>query len=95
MASPEELVERDPAREQWTAVERYLGDLVVRADPTLDIALEEASAAGLPQISVSPAEGKLLHLLARIRGAKRILEIGTLGAYSTIWLARALGRTGD
>lgn len=94
MASPEELVEHDPAREQWTAVERYLGDLVVRADPALEVALEEASAAGLPQISVSPAEGKLLHLLAKIRGAKRILEIGTLGAYSTIWLARALGRGG-
>lgn len=78
----------------WSDVERYVNDLVVRPDPVLDAALEAASAAGLAAISVSAGEGKLLHLLARIRGADRILEIGTLAAYSTIWMARALPRGG-
>jgi predicted O-methyltransferase YrrM len=78
----------------WTDVERYVNDLVVRPDAVLDAALEAASAAGLPAISVSAGEGKLLHLLARIRRANRILEIGTLAAYSTIWMARALPRGG-
>lgn len=74
----------------WSDVERYVNELVVRPDPVLDVALEAAIAAGLPQISVTAGEGKLLQLLARIRGANRILEIGTLAAYSTIWMARAL-----
>lgn len=74
----------------WTAVDRYLTDLVVRPDPALEAALDACAAAGLPQISVTAGEGKLLHLLARIRHARNILEIGTLAAYSTIWLARAL-----
>ncbi|HEX2601984.1 MAG TPA: O-methyltransferase [Gemmatimonadaceae bacterium] len=78
----------------WTDVERYVNDLVVRPDAVLDAALEAASAAGLPAISVSAGEGKLLYLLARIRRANRILEIGTLAAYSTIWMARALPRGG-
>src|SRR5690606_3314940 len=65
--------------------ERVLG-----ADPALEAALAANSAAGLPPIDVSPAQGKLLHLLARQAGARRILEVGTLGGYSTIWLARAL-----
>jgi len=78
----------------WTDVERYVNDLVVRPDTVLDAALEAASAAGLPAISVSAGEGKLLYLLARIRRANRILEIGTLAAYSTIWMARALPRGG-
>jgi len=82
------------AEQLWTDVERYVNDLVVRPDAVLDAALEAASAAGLPAISVSAGEGKLLHLLARIRGANRILEIGTLAAYSTIWMARALPRGG-
>jgi predicted O-methyltransferase YrrM len=77
-------------QQTWTDVDRYLGDLLVPPDPMLDAALEAATAAGLPQIQVSATQGKLLHLLARIRGARRILEIGTLGGYSTIWLARAL-----
>ena len=94
MTSPGDVIERDVAQDRWTAVERYLTDLVIRPDPALDAALAAAQAAGLPAISVSPGEGKLLHLLARVRGAKRILEIGTLAAYSTIWLARALGRGG-
>jgi len=78
------------SQEQWTAVDRYITDLVVRPDPALDAALRDSAAAGLPAINVSPSQGKLLHLLARAQGARRILEIGTLGGYSTIWLARAL-----
>ena len=74
----------------WTAVERYLTDLLVGADPALDAALEASAAAGLPAHEVSPNHGKLLFLLARIQRARTILELGTLGGYSTIWLARAL-----
>ena len=74
----------------WIAVDDYIARLLVPADPALDAAQEASRAAGLPAISVSAAQGKFLHLLARIQGARRILEIGTLGAYSTIWLARAL-----
>ncbi|MCC6948171.1 MAG: O-methyltransferase [Bradyrhizobiaceae bacterium] len=80
---------------QWTAVERYLTQYFVPADPALDTALAATTAAGLPAIEVAPNHGKLLHLLARIRGARRILEIGTLGGYSTIWLARALPPDGQ
>ena len=78
------------AREQWTAVDRYFSDLLTPPDPALEAALQASEAAGLPSIHVSAAQGKLLHLLARVQGARRILEIGTLGGYSTIWLARAL-----
>jgi predicted O-methyltransferase YrrM len=74
----------------WTAVEQYLNELFVPPDPALDAALETSLAAGLPPINVTPNQGKLLHLLAKVQGARRILEIGTLGGYSTIWLARAL-----
>src|SRR6516165_4797571 len=77
-------------QEQWTAVDRYLTDLLVPPDPALDAALQASAAAGLPPIHVSPNQGKLLQLLARVQGARSILEIGTLGGYSTIWLARAL-----
>ena len=76
--------------ELWTAVDRYFSDLLVSADPALDEALAASVAAGLPAINVSPVQGKLLHLLARAIGARNVLEIGTLGGYSTIWLARAL-----
>ena len=76
--------------EQWTAVDRYITDALVPADPVLEAALQASTDAGLPAISVSAPQGKLLYLLARIHGAKTILEIGTLGGYSTIWLARAL-----
>ena len=65
-----------------------------RPAPVLDAALENSKAAGLPMINVSPPQGKFLHLLALMQGAKRILEIGTLGGYSTIWLAQALGPDG-
>jgi predicted O-methyltransferase YrrM len=74
----------------WTAVDDYITDLLLPADPVLEAAQEAGRAAGLPAISVSAAQGKFLHLLARIHGARRILEIGTLAGYSTIWLARAL-----
>jgi len=82
-------------QEQWTAVDQYIADLFLPDDPALDAALAASTAAGLPAISVSPNQGKLLHLLARIQGARKILEIGTLGGYSTIWLARALPADGE
>jgi predicted O-methyltransferase YrrM len=80
--------------ERWTAVDRYVADLLVPSDPALDATLEANAAARLPAHDVSPVQGRLLELLARMRGARRILEVGTLGAYSTIWLARALGPGG-
>ena len=76
-------------------VDAYLSALFVGDDAVLERALERSSAAGLPPIAVSPVQGKLLHLLARVRGARRILEVGTLGGYSTIWLARALPHDGS
>ena len=81
-------------QEQWTAVDRYISDLLVPPDPALDAALQASAAAGLPPHDVSPSQGKLLLLLAQIQGARTILEIGTLGGYSTIWLARALPADG-
>jgi predicted O-methyltransferase YrrM len=77
-------------RERWTEVDRYLTDLFVPRDAALDAVLETSATAGLPPINVAPNQGKLLLLLARVLGARAILEIGTLGGYSTIWLARAL-----
>ena len=77
-------------QEQWTAVDHYLTDLLLPSDPALAAALEASAAAGLPSIQVSPTQGKLLHLLAMSLGARKILELGTLGGYSTIWMARAL-----
>jgi predicted O-methyltransferase YrrM len=77
-------------QDTWTAVDRLLTELFVPADPALDAALADSAAAGLPAINVTPTHGKLLHLLARLQGARAILEVGTLGGYSTIWLARAL-----
>ena len=77
-------------QQQWTAVDSYITELLVPADNALDAALEASDSAGLPSINVTPNQGKLLQLLARLKGARRILEIGTLGGYSTIWLARAL-----
>ena len=82
------------SQELWTLVDRYITDLLVERDPALEAALAASAAAGLPAIQVSANQGKLLHLLARVCGAKRILEIGTLGGYSTIWLARALAPGG-
>ena len=77
-------------QELWTAVDRYITDLLLPSDAALEEAQRASAAAGLPSIAVAPNQGKLLHLLARMQGARRILEIGTLGGYSTIWLARAL-----
>lgn len=74
----------------WTEVDDYLAGALLAPDPVLDTALADADAAGLPHIAVAPNQGKLLNLLARLAGARAILEIGTLGGYSTIWLARAL-----
>jgi len=74
----------------WTKVDRYITDTLIPAEPALQAALQSSTAAGLPEIQVAPNQGKLLHLLARSQGARQILEIGTLGGYSTIWLARAL-----
>jgi predicted O-methyltransferase YrrM len=80
----------DPAEQ----VDSYLSSLFVGDDADLKRALAQSAAAGLPQIAVSAVQGKLLYLLARLRGARRILEIGTLGGYSAIWLARALPSDG-
>src|SRR5260370_29950963 len=77
-------------QERWSAVDSYIGDNLVPAYRVLEAARRASADAGLPPISVSPSQGKLLHLLARAQGARTILEIGTLGGYSAIWLARAL-----
>ncbi len=81
-------------QEQWTAVDRYITDLLVPSDAVLDAALQAATDAGLPAINVAPNQGKLLAILAQSVGARSILEIGTLGGYSTIWLARVLPADG-
>ncbi|MEU6661302.1 O-methyltransferase [Streptomyces sp. NPDC046821] len=80
--------------DQWTAVDDYLTGLLAPADEALTEALAASEAAGLPHINVAPNQGKFLHLLARIQGARRVLEIGTLGGYSTIWLGLALPADG-
>jgi predicted O-methyltransferase YrrM len=85
---------QETQEEMWSAVDRYITDIFVPEDDALTAAIEASDAAGLPAISVSPAHGKLLQVLARAQGARAILEIGTLGGYSTIWLARALPRGG-
>jgi predicted O-methyltransferase YrrM len=79
----------------WHEVDEYVEQQLVRADPALAAATQASVDAGLPPIALTPALGKLLHLIARIHGARRILEIGTLGGYSTIWLARALPADGE
>ena len=84
-----------PTEETWTQVDDYLAGLLLPPDPVLDAALAASDAAGLPSISVAPNQGKLLHLLVRATGARRVLEIGTLGGYSTIWLARGLPAGGS
>lgn len=81
-------------RDLWTKVDEYFGDRLLAADDALDAALAANRKAGLPPIDVTPLQGKFLDLLVRISGARRILEIGTLGGYSTIWLARALPEGG-
>ncbi len=81
-------------KDVWEAVDKYFGEMLIPHDSALDDALAAASAENLPAIQVSSVQGKLLHLLARIMGARNILEIGTLGGYSTIWMARALPEGG-
>jgi predicted O-methyltransferase YrrM len=78
------------SQEQWTAVDRYVTDLFGLSDPALEAALQATAAAGMPPIQVAPNQGQLLQILARGVGARAILEIGTLGGYTTIWLALAL-----
>ncbi|HTL54345.1 MAG TPA: O-methyltransferase [Candidatus Limnocylindrales bacterium] len=80
--------------EQWVNVDQYVNDVVVHSDAALAAALQASTSAGLPAISVTPSQGKLLQLLAQIHHAQSMLEIGTLGGYSTIWLARALPPSG-
>lgn len=82
-------------QEQWSAMDDLLTSRLLKPDAALDAALATSAAAGLPAINVAPNQGKLLHLLAKLRGARRILEVGTLGGYSTIWLARALPADGQ
>jgi predicted O-methyltransferase YrrM len=81
-------------QDQWTAVDAYLNEIFVGSDESLESALSHSAEAGLPAIAVSPTQGKFLMMLARIEGARRILEVGTLGGYSTIWLAKALPADG-
>jgi len=77
-------------QESWAAVDAYVHDRMVPHDEALAAALAASDAAGLPAIAVSPSQGKLLQILAQVLGARRILEVGTLGGYSAIWMARAL-----
>lgn len=82
------------AQETWTKVDRYLANALLHPDSALEDALKSSSAAGIPDIQVSPTQGKLLMLLCQIQGARSILEVGTLAGYSTIWLARGLPKDG-
>jgi predicted O-methyltransferase YrrM len=88
----EEVLEKD--EELWAEVDEYLAERLIPADAALTAAREANAAAKLPAIDVSPTQGKFLYLLAKIQGARRILEVGTLGGYSAIWLARALPEGG-
>jgi predicted O-methyltransferase YrrM len=82
------------SRERWSAVDEYIEHHLIGEDPALVAALEASAEAGLPAIALTPAQGKMLYLLTRIHGARSVLEMGTLGGYSTIWLARALPHDG-
>jgi len=79
-----------PTPDGWRAVDRYFTETLVGHDPDLEAAVADQAQAGMPAIEVAPVNGKFLHLLARLSGARRVLEIGTLGGYSTIWLARGI-----
>jgi predicted O-methyltransferase YrrM len=87
-------VVRRTTRDTWTKVDDYIVDVMVRPDASLEAALKDSAKAGLPHINVSAPQGKLLHIFAKMVDASRILEIGTLGGYSTIWLASALPKDG-
>lgn len=84
----------DSTPENWGRVDDYLAATLLDDDPALTAARSDSLAAGLPAIEVTPLAGKLLHLLARMTRARRVLEVGTLGGYSTIWLARGIPRDG-
>ena len=88
------MTDETVTEERMSVVDQYLAALLAPHDPILESTLSASTAAGLPEIQVSPVGGKLLHLLARLKKARGILEIGTLGGYSTIWLARALAPGG-
>jgi predicted O-methyltransferase YrrM len=92
MNPPTDQVRADEAL--WTAVDRYISEQLVPEDPALVAALKASAAAGLPEIQVAPNQGKFLSMLVQLMGARSILEIGTLGGYSTIWLGRALPKDG-
>ena len=77
-------------KEEWTKIDEYYRSLFMPRDPVLEQSLADSAAAGLPGINVAPNQGKLLFLAAKAMGVRKVLEIGTLGGYSTIWLARAL-----
>lgn len=80
--------------DQWNEVDDYIEETIIGSDDALQAALDTSAAEGLPSIAVSPAQGKFLNIIARLIHARSVLEIGTLGAYSTIWLARALPKDG-
>jgi predicted O-methyltransferase YrrM len=82
------------SQELWTAIDSYIVDHLIETDEVLEAAQKAADEAGLPQIAVAPNQGKLLLLLVRLSGARRILELGTLAGYSAIWMARALPSDG-
>jgi predicted O-methyltransferase YrrM len=82
------------SKKKWTAVDRYISETLIPADPVLEAALAASTKAGLPPIAVAPNQGKWLMILAQAMGARSILEMGSLGGYSTIWLARGLARGG-
>lgn len=84
----------NPTPDAWSQTDAFLAHTLIGVDDALEAALRAQRAGGLPAIEVAPVAGKFLHLLARICGARRVLEIGTLGGYSTIWLARAVGADG-
>jgi predicted O-methyltransferase YrrM len=82
------------SQELWSAVDEYICKRLLAPDPALDAAVAASEAAGLPPIAVTANQGKLLQLLVRVQRARRVLELGTLGGYSTIWLARGLAPGG-
>jgi len=88
------MARRKTGQPLWAAIDQYLGDVLAPSDEHLDAALKANREAGLPAIDVSPLQGKFLHVLVKMTQAKRVLEIGLLGGYSTIWMARALPRGG-
>ncbi|HWI32558.1 MAG TPA: O-methyltransferase [Microbacterium sp.] len=85
----------EPTKQNWRRADAYLAETLVGHDPALEAVIASQEREGLPPIEVAPVSGKLLNLLVRICGARRVLEIGTLGGYSTIWMARGLGPDGE